>query len=225
MENYLWFYSTVAQVFAALWAVTGMFAVFRLELLDRKIKDALRSLLDFMLVRFKSNAADSINRESIRILGIIKKYIIREVKESDKKEYFGWDTEILLSKPKETIYIINEYDSYVKKESERIDKQKKEKKENNKQLSDQEKDNLLKEKLFNEFRTCKYVYQNECSYKDDLIKDLTFVTIADGLIVLLSLFGLALRVKLASILILVLLFSIIAIILSAKFILDYCRRR
>lgn len=225
MENYLWFYSTVSQVFAALWAVTGMFAVFRLELLDRKIKDALRSLLDFMLVRLKSNAADSINRESIRILGIIKKHIIRGVKESDKKEYFGWGTEILLSKPKEAKYIINEYDSYVKKESERIDKQKKEKKENNKQLSDQEKYDLLKEKLFNEFRTRKYVYQNECSYKNDLIKDLTFVTIADGLIVLLSLFGLALRVKLASILILALLFSSIAIILSAKFILDYCRRR
>jgi len=100
--NYFWFYSTVAQVFAALWAVTGMFAVFRLELLDRKIKDALRSLLDFMLGRFKSNATDSINGESIRILGIIKKHVIREVKKSDKEEYFGWDTEILLNKPKET---------------------------------------------------------------------------------------------------------------------------
>jgi len=27
MEDHFWFYSTVAQVFAAIWAVTGMFAL------------------------------------------------------------------------------------------------------------------------------------------------------------------------------------------------------
>jgi len=185
-----------------------------------------------MLVRFKSNATDSINGESIRILGIIKKHVIREVKKSDKEEYFGWDIEILLSKPKETKYMISEYDNYVKKESERIDKQKKEKKENNKQLSDQEKDNLLTEKLFNEFRTRKIIYQTESNYKDALIKNLTVVTILDGLIVVGSLFILfylskpiLLKINLGAVLLSLLLISTVAIMLSAGFILRYCRRR
>lgn len=185
MENYFWFYSTVAQVFAALWAVTGMFAVFRLELLDRKIKDALRSLLNFMLVSV--DVRSSFAWEYIVKLENIKKHVIKEIEESDKKEYFEWSTEILLNKPKETKYVISKHDSYVKKKSERIDRQKK---EENKLTPGLKKDQELEEKIIKEYRTRRNVYDTERNYKDSLIIDLIIVIVFDGLIVAISLLAL-----------------------------------
>lgn len=227
MENYFWFYSTVAQVFAAIWAVTGMFAVFRLELLDRKIKDALRSLLNFMLVSI--DVRSSFAWEYITQLENIKQHVIEEIEESDKKEYFELDPEILLNKVKETKYIIRKHTSHLKKLLEDIDKQKKEKKE---LTPEQGTEQRLTEKIIKKYYTLKNIYDTECNYKDDLTGDLKGVIIVDGLVVIISVFvlfflkkPLLLKVDFAFIQVGLLLISITAIILSAKFILDYCKRR
>lgn len=229
MGDYFWFYSTVAQVFAALWAVTGMFAVFRLELLDRKIKDTLRSLLNFMLVRFKSNELNLIDVESVTKLNNIKEHVTREIRDNDEKEYFEWDVGLLLNRPPETNYIIGKYDNYVNRELERMEKKEKEK---NKVTEEQEKDQALTKKIIREYRTRKNVYYTECNYKEDLINYLVAVTILDGSMAFISLLvlfylnkPLPIKVNLASIQIFVLSFSLFAIILSAIFILKYCRRR
>lgn len=229
MENYLWFFSTTAQVFAAIWAVTGMFAVFSLELLDRKIKDALLTLLNFISARFRMNMTHSITRKDIEGLNNIKQYIVSQIEDAEKKHYFDLDPEVLLNRVKETKYIIQKYDDHFEKESENIEKQKIERKE----LSqDEEENQVTKENIIRRYQMLRNVYYTECDYKDNLIRDLTRITVLDGSIMGVCLFILfylgkapSLRLLLSGIQTLVLLFSFLAIILSGRFIWLYCRRR
>lgn len=229
MENYLWFFSTTGQVFAAIWAVTGMFAVFSLELLDRKIKDALLTLLNFLFTRFRVNMTLSITTKDTEMLNNIREFIVGQIKNSEKKRYFDLDPEVLLNRVEETKYILKEYDEYFEKKLKNIERQKKEQEE---LRQDQKENQAAMEKIINRYKILKKVYSIECDYKDDLIKDLTRITVLDGSIVavcLLILFCLgkvlSLRIIISGIQALVLLFSFLAIFLSGKFIWLYCRRR
>lgn len=229
MGNYFWFYSTVAQVFAALWAVTGMFAVFRLELLDRKIKDALVFLLDFILVRFGPASKELITGETQRILADMKEHVVREVKESDKKEWFEWSPELLARKAKESQYVIERYDDHAEKELNRI---REIMKKPNELEPDRAEESELREKIINEYRARKNVYYSQHEHRNDLINFLTLVTILDGLATLISLIPLfylssgsplPFGVEVVFLQPRVLVISAIAIILSGVFILRYCR--
>jgi len=229
MGNYFWFYSTVAQVFAALWAVTGMFAVFRLELLDRKIRDALVFLLNFILVRFGPASTELITGEIHRILENMKEHVIRKVKESDKKEWFEWNPELLANRAKEAQYVIERYDDCTEEELNRV---REKMKKPNELEPGRDKELELTEKIINEYRARKNVYYSQCKHKNNLISFLTIATILDGLTTLTSLIilfyislgsPLPFNIGVASLQPAVLVISGIAIILSAVFILQYCR--
>jgi len=56
-DFYYWFYSTVAQSLAALIGVGGVFAVFRLQLLEKEAEQTVQNLKDFFLkMDFNMNA-------------------------------------------------------------------------------------------------------------------------------------------------------------------------
>lgn len=225
MGNYFWFYSTVAQVFAALWAVTGMFAVFRLELLDRKIEDALLSLLYFIF-------GESITNELAMELSNIRDRIINEIEKDNEKNYFKMSPERLVVKRREAEYVIEKFAASLKQLKKELENQKEQHARGSEVSLPTLDAQPLRQKIIEKFQELNDVYGSECYYKKHLIKNLTRVTILDGLIIgvsLLVLFylskALPLKVFMDWIEIFVLLVSLFAIGLSARFIWRYCRRR
>lgn len=224
MENYLLKSDTLVKVFMPLITVVVMVYIFRFRSLNTKIKDALRSLLDFILVG--PGVRSSFTEEYITQLENIKQHVIEKVEESDKKEYFEWSTEVLLAKPEAMKYVISSYENYVSKESERIGKQKKEKEGKNEPRSDLEKGQEVRKELFKRFGTLSEVYYTQRRHKSLLKNRLIPVIILDISIIALSVFVypssvLPLKINLTSMLVPLALLSIIAFIFSVLFILIY----
>jgi len=212
------------KVFVPLMAVVVAVSISRRLSLKTKIKVALRSLLDFILVG--PGVKGSFTHEYITQLENINQHVIGEVKENDKKEYFGWDIEILLIKPEAAKYVISKYENHVRRELQRMDEQRKEREEKNELPSDLEKGREVTEELFRKFVTLFDIYQSERKHKGRFNKALIFVVVLYVLIIVLSLFVypssvIPLKINLTSMLVLLSLLSIIAFIFSVLFILIY----